>query len=277
MADRFVKISVPVLANEQVALGHYVMTLGDAEMGRMTRPGQFYQVRLKGSGAPFLPRPFSIFDWSLDASGEVTGFKILYRVVGRGTEALSALAPGDEVAVTGPLGNTFSIPEPGKRVILAAGGIGIAPFMAFVRASIDRGVSPEHISVAYGARTRALIVAADVFEALGVEVSFATDDGTLGVKGTTLDLLERCIGAGDAGEVAIYASGPTPMLEAVALFCRARGIQGELTLEARMVCGVAVCNSCAIRVISPDDPDGWQYKLVCRDGPVFAARSLYVE
>ena len=182
MADRFAKISVPVLANEKVAPEHYVTTLGDGEIGRRTRPGQFYQVRLKGHGAPFLPRPFSIFDWSSDALGEVTGFKILYRVVGRGTAALSMLAPGDEVAVTGPLGNTFSIPEPGKRVILAAGGIGIAPFMAFVRASIDKGVSPKDIELAYGARTRSLVVAADAFAALGVDVGFATDDGTLGMR-----------------------------------------------------------------------------------------------
>ena len=95
MPERFAKLSVPVTANECVAPGHHVTTFGDAEMGGAALPGQFFQIRLTGPGAPFLPRPLSIFDWDIDDAGGVVGFKVLYKVVGEGTTCLSKLESGD--------------------------------------------------------------------------------------------------------------------------------------------------------------------------------------
>jgi dihydroorotate dehydrogenase electron transfer subunit len=277
LPERFAKTSVVVLSNERVAPGHFVTTFADPEIGGKSGAGQFYQVRLKGANAPFLPRPFSIFDWHRDDRGEVAGFKILYKVVGQGTEALSGLPGGDSVAVTGPLGNTFDVPGPDKRVLVVAGGIGIAPFLAFVRTCLEGGVPAERIRVLYGARSQQLLVAVDAFESLDVEVSTATDDGSSGVQGTAVGLVEDEIARCGPDEALVYASGPTPMLEALILFCRRRAVRAQLSLEARMACGIAVCNSCATRVISDKDKDGWDYKLVCRDGPVFNAEALYVE
>lgn len=277
MPERFAKTSVAVLSNERVAPGHFVTTFADREIAGKSGAGQFYQVRLKGANAPFLPRPFSIFDWHRDDRGEVAGFKILYKVVGQGTEALSGLAGGDAVAITGPLGNTFEVPGLDTQVLIVAGGIGIAPFPAFVRTCLESAVPAERIKVLYGARSQQLLVAVDAFEALGVEVSTATDDGSSGVRGTAAGLLEDEIARCGPDGALVYGSGPTAMLEALTVFCRRRGVRAQLSLEARMVCGIAVCNSCAVRVISDKDKDGWDYKLVCRDGPVFNADALYVE
>lgn len=277
LPDRFAKNSVPVLANEEIAPGHFVTTLGDLQIAEKSNPGQFYQVRLTGPSAPFLPRPFSIFDWHREAGGELVGFKILYKVIGKGTAGLSQLVPAETVAVTGPLGNAFDPPEPGKRVLIAAGGIGIAPFLAFVRRCIDDGTKPEEITVLYGARTAALLVAADAFEALGVEVRRITDDGSSGRQGTVVDLLDGRLKECGVDRSQVYGSGPMPMLRALAAFSCRCGVRAQLTLEARMICGLAVCNSCAVQVVSRKDPDGWEYKLVCRDGPVFNAETLYVE
>lgn len=268
--------SVSVLANEEVAQGHFVMTFADAEIAEEVQPGQFFEIRLKGPSAPFLPRPFSLFDWHIDKDGRKTGFKILYKVVGVGTAALSRMKPGDTAAVTGPLGNTFSPPDSARSIMILAGGIGIAPFLAFIRKSVSEGFPPDGFHLLYGARTSSLIVEERPFVDLGVPMEVATDDGTRGVKGTVMDLLSRhCSLIGPDG-LRVYASGPTPMLNVLALYCAKESIKCELSLEARMICGVGVCNSCAVAIKSDKAPDGWEYKLVCRDGPVFDAASLHL-
>ena len=276
-AKKYTNDSVVVISNECVAAEHYCMTLGEPRMAQEARAGQFFQVRLKGEGAPFLPRPFSIYDWREDDSGRRVAFDILYKVVGKGTAALSRLRAGDKVAVTGPLGNTFTLPERGKTALVAAGGIGIASFLTVLREWIGSGLPVKDFRLLYGARCRSLLVEERKFAALGAGVEVITDDGSCGVRGTVLDLVKRHVERGAAGEFVIYASGPMPMLEAVARYCQEKGIRGELTLEARMICGFGVCNSCAAAVKSDKAADGWDYKLVCRDGPVFSAESLWLE
>ncbi len=278
MPERFSRRSVEVLENREIATGHFVTTLGDAQMAALSRPGQFFQVRLRNGAGPFLPRPFSMFDWYRDDSGSVAGFKILYKVVGEGTSRLSRLAVGDSVALTGPLGNEFEMPGEGRRVLMVAGGIGVAPFLALARACVESGVHGERMELLYGARTAGHLVALDEFRQLGVGVTAATDDDSGPRRASALALLEERLAtfSGDDRPV-VYAAGPTAMLEVLSRLCRRLELDAQVSLEARMICGFAVCNSCAVRVISPDSEQGWEYKLVCRDGPVFNACSLYVD
>ena len=100
---------------------------------------------------------------------------------------------------------------------------------------------------------------ADWFAALGVAVWVTTDDGSLGEKGLATDAAARLLEAGDNGSPcgALYACGPEPMLEAVAVLARAHRLPAQLSYERYMRCGFGVCGSCASK--------GW---LVCRDGPV---------
>lgn len=275
-AKKHANDAVPVISNQQVAPEHYCLTLGDTWMAEHTQPGQFFQVRLKGEGAPFLPRPFSIYDWHADDAGRRTAFKVLYKVVGKGTDALSRLKAGDSVAVTGPLGNSFSAPENGKKALIAAGGIGIAPFLAFARQCIERGFPVADMCLLYGARCQSLLVEDRKFAEMGITVDLIADDGSCGVKGTVVDLVRKHTKDARPEDFVIYSSGPTPMLNALAAFCCKAGIKAELSLEARMICGFGACNSCAVPVKSEKAADGWEYKLVCRDGPVFPAESLHL-
>jgi len=277
LAKKLTRQSVEVIENREIAPGHFVMSLGDAEMAGAALPGQFFQVRLKGRGAPFLPRPFSLFDWRRGDAGRITGFRILYKVVGSGTRDLSRLRGGDTVAVTGPLGNSFEMPEGRERIVIVAGGIGVAPFLAFARNCIESGFSAERVALLYGAQRAEFLVAVDEFRELGIEVVTATDDASAGRHTTALGLLEERVADSGAEDLAVFSAGPTAMLNALALFCRQRGIPAQLSLEARMICGFGVCNSCAVRIVSPESEGGWDYKLVCRDGPIFRAGSLHVE
>lgn len=273
---KYTRNDVGIVSNEEVAPEHFLVTLADEEMAAAARPGQFFQLRLTAGDAPYLPRPFSMYDWHEGDSGRRTAVKLLYKVVGKGTAALSRLKTGDTVAVTGPLGNTFSVPARGKTALVAAGGIGIASFLGLLKEALATGYPAERFRLLYGARCQSLLVERERFAELGASVELITDDGSCGVRGNVLDLLRKHVDGLSRGSFTVYASGPTPMLDAIARYCQDNRISGELTLEARMICGFGACNSCAVPVKSPKAPDGWEYKLVCKDGTVFSAESLWL-
>ena len=68
--------------------------------------------------------------------------------------------------------------------------------------------------------------------------------------------------------------GPELMLHALASLAKTSGIPCDVSLETPMACGLGVCFSCVTRVATPD---GWDYKRVCVDGPVFDAATVVWE
>lgn len=64
-------------------------------------------------------------------------------------KALMDLKPGDSITMRGPFG-PFYIDHPSKPVVFIAGGIGITPFRALIRASVnDKSSAPSSIDLLY--------------------------------------------------------------------------------------------------------------------------------
>lgn len=219
-------------------------------VARRARPGQFLHLRVPGQTAAVLRRPFSIHD--------VVGDRIvvLYRVVGNGTRALAAVRPGGTIDITGPLGRSFRI-RPSRNPLVVAGGIGIAPLQFLLRRMTARGQRPRLL---YGCLTRGALL-----PHLPVPRSLTTDDGSCGARGLVTAALARELGR-RAG-AAVYACGPWPMLRETARLCRERGVPCQVSLEARMACGVGACQGCVVKGTA-------SYLTVCHDGPVFDARAI---
>src|SRR5271165_5495861 len=139
---------IPILANVQIARDTFRLRLGDVEMARAIRPGQFVMLRPGPVGAtdPLLGRPLALYDVAHDSSGSPVAFDVVYSVVGRGTAALSLRRPGDQLAVWGPLGNGFGRPPEGPAVFVA-GGIGQTPFLALARDWLRLSNHDERLSV----------------------------------------------------------------------------------------------------------------------------------
>jgi dihydroorotate dehydrogenase electron transfer subunit len=114
------------------------------------RPAQFFMM------GPWLDvplrRPFSVCGLpGTFADGKAGAVQIIYRVFGRGTKLLASLSTGAPLHVLGPLGRGFTAPErKDVKIVLVAGGIGCAPFPAFL-AALER----EHrrATMIYGARS----------------------------------------------------------------------------------------------------------------------------
>jgi dihydroorotate dehydrogenase electron transfer subunit len=273
----FTHLTAPVTENVPLARSTYRVRLHAPEVARLIRPGQFVMLRLPGTTDPLLGRPFALYDTVLDTQGQSAAIDVVYLVVGKLTGLLATLRPGDDLQVWGPLGNGFPELTGLDHVGLVAGGIGQTPFLAYVRELLGtRGYGGRparrgagRVSLYYGVRTAALAAGVEDFRAAGAAVHLASDDGSLGTRGFVTGLLEQ-----PPPPDHLLGCGPEPMLHALARLAQARGVPCHLSLETPMACGVGVCFSCVTKVKTAD---GWDYRRVCVDGPVFDATGLVLE
>jgi dihydroorotate dehydrogenase electron transfer subunit len=264
-----------VIENVLLARATYRIRLHAPEMAQAIRPGQFLMIRLPGSTDPLLGRPFAFYDTVLDAQGQAAALDVVYLVVGKVTGLLAGLPPGASLDIWGPLGNCFPDLTGADHVGLVAGGIGQTPFLAYVRELLGQrgygGRSPKgqvgQVSLHYGVRTADLAADVDDFRRAGAVVHLASDDGSVGFHGNVTQLLET---QGRPGH--LIGCGPEPMLRALAELARHWQVPCHLSLETPMACGLGICFSCVTRVRTPD---GWDYRRVCVDGPVFDVRAYW--
>lgn len=242
--------------------GEYrLLKLAAPAIGPQVKPGQFVHLRVPRLEQAVLRRPFSVFKADAD------GLSILYKAVGKGTEALKTVAPGETADLLGPLGNGF--PGLSKDIpVLVAGGYGNAALYLLAAALPRKGVA------FFGGRTAADILCVDEFAALGWDVRVTTDDGSLGMKGLVTDALDPWLAEQGAGGLEIFACGPNGMLKAVGDRAVARGMTAWLSLDRNMACGVGACLTCVIKLKTAA---GWEWKRCCKDGPVFNATDILWE
>ena len=239
------------------------------------KAGQFVSLFVRDT-ARLLPRPISI----ADADAEAGTIRLVFRIAGEGTRQIAALPEGAALEVLGPLGNGFPLEEAqDKRVILAAGGIGIPPMLLTAKQLLcTPGMRPQWCIHADGWRNNETFLLDDLKET--GEVLIATDDGSVGVHGTVIDALtkwekERTEGAGPLWcNTVIFACGPKPMLRALKEFAEERDMPLYVSMEERMACGVGVCLGCVTKTAGVDDHSKVCNARVCTDGPVFDARDL---
>ncbi|MCR5013405.1 MAG: dihydroorotate dehydrogenase electron transfer subunit, partial [Bacteroidales bacterium] len=135
-------------------------------------PGQFVQVRVDDSPNTYLRRPISIHDVDADKKEVV----LLVQQVGEGTRHLAAVQEGDIINMVLPLGNGFSMPEKGERVLLVGGGIGIAPLFHFGKVLNANGIRP---SLLLGGKSKGDVLRLEDYQRLG-DTFVTTEDGSYG-------------------------------------------------------------------------------------------------
>jgi dihydroorotate dehydrogenase electron transfer subunit len=187
-------------------------------------PGQFFMLEAPGR---LLPRPMSL----CIAPSRELGF--LIDPIGPGTQALSALEPGDATHVLGPLGNGYRLDV--DRPLLVGGGIGIAP-LPYLSHQLHSPPAVLGFRSEWHAEAAALVPNAEV----AIDPTLVTE------------LIEP-------GRD-VLACGPEPMLEAVRRLCP----DAQLAWEAPMACGYGACYGCAVEI------DG-EWKRLCVEGPVLEA------
>jgi dihydroorotate dehydrogenase electron transfer subunit len=257
--------TVQIVSNERDTDSYFRLVLRAPQITPLIQPGQFAHVRVLPLKDALLRRPFSIFQVSSDT------FSILYKTVGKGTDALARMGADEELSVIAPLGHGFTVPKRGGETpLLVAGGYGMAAMYLLAQRSPQKGI------VFVGGRKRIDILCEKEFQTLGWDVRVTTEDGSHGEKGlVTKPLLAEIQNSKPKIKNSkIYACGPTGMLKAVGKMAKDFEMPAELSMDEHMCCGVGVCLTCVIPVKTGD---GWEYQRTCTEGPVFDARDIVWE
>lgn len=298
------KADITALVTSNIAIGpcFYCLTLkpdaNSQELMAKTMPGQFGQIKIEDLSSPkdnkfpvkqnILRKPFSFSAIDIDSDGTVS-VKMLYCVLGSGTERMTTLKKGDSVKLLAPLGNGFTVRDDQKNAILVGGGMGAAPLQSLAQ-YIQRKRPKIQVYAFIGAKTVKGLpffhthdhleqgkVVTDIaeFGQYGTQTFIATDDGSAGFKGVVTDLLDKKLKELDVNKdkSTIYTCGPEIMMYHAARFARHNDFKCQVSLERRMACGIGLCQSCAVECKVPGESET-MYKLCCKDGPVFDAEEV---
>jgi dihydroorotate dehydrogenase electron transfer subunit len=236
---------------------YHLICVEASEIASRAQPGQFITVSC-GTDL-ILRRPLSIH--RVDNPNQLS---MLFAIIGAGTKWLSQRQKGETLDLLGPLGNGFYIEPASKKLLLIAGGIGIAPLFFLTQKALSEGKS---VKLLLGARTKDGIYPKKLLPSI-TETVITTEDGSDGEKGKLTDILYKYIDWADQ----IYACGPLAMYKAIA-----EQRQGwpekkpvQVSLEVRIGCGIGACFGCSLKTKNG-------MKRVCLDGPVFNLEEVLLE
>ena len=283
---------IPILENVAIARDTFRLRLGDADMARALRPGQFVMIR---PGSRERPIRCSAGRWPSTTSCAIPRARHRHSTSfiwssGAGPLPCRSGPPGERLAVWGPLGNGFGPPPMGPAVFVA-GGIGQTPFLALGRSWL-RTESRDQEHFALGNATEETTPATDAERQAGgsarmfgavVGSAHRTSRLTLlyGVRtaallagvddfrraGIEVELATDDGTAGHHGFVTellarrldrgerpakVVGCGPPAMLAALAKLVASHHIACEVSLENHMACGFGACFSC-VAPIRQDD------------------------
>ena len=237
-----------IRSNEALTDSVYKMILvGDTS--DITNCGQFVNIQLDGM---FLRRPISVCDYDEET------LTLVYKVVGKGTRAMSVMAPGTKLDILTGLGNGYDLAEAGDKPVLLGGGVGVPPMYNLAKKLRAQG---KEVKVILGFNTKNEIFYEDEFKALGCDVTVTTVDGSYGVKGFVTTVLEN------TDYTYFYTCGPEPMLKAVH---KTSVTSGQMSFEERMGCGFGACMGCSCKTLTG-------YKRICKEGPVMKKEEILWE
>ncbi len=237
-----------ILSNEALTDSVYKMVL-EGDTSAITAPGQFVNIRLEGL---FLRRPISVCDYDENT------LTVVYKVVGKGTEAMSGMAPGQALDILTGLGNGYDLSLSGDCPVLLGGGVGVPPMYNLAKKLMAQG---KKVSIILGFNTKTEIFYEEEFKNLGCTVTVTTVDGSYGMKGfvtTALENMEYSY---------FYTCGPEPMLKAV---YKASRTSGQMSFEERMGCGFGACMGCSCKTLTGN-------KRICKEGPVMKKEDILWE
>lgn len=240
-----------ILKNKKIAAGLYQLTV--AYQGPAPIPGQFAQLAVPGADC-ILRRPLSINQFTENT------LTFVYKVLGEGTKRLANLLQGDSLTFLAPLGNGFSVPQEPANILLVGAGVGCAPLL-----SVTQAWPKHHYTSVLAFQNKGLSYQTECYP----NVALCTDDGSLGIKAYAHQAARQVIEKEKPD--LLLACGPEIVLRQMQVLCREFSLPGQLSLEARMGCGLGACMVCSCKV---QKSTGLEYLRCCADGPVFNAEEV---
>jgi dihydroorotate dehydrogenase electron transfer subunit len=248
----------PVVSNDWVNEDYKHMVLVGSAKAVAVQPGQFFNLLCPSpdAGELWLRRPQSVY--RIDrANGRI---EFLYKCVGRGTLGLATAKPGDMLNIVGPLGIGFHLEPAWKNIVVLGRGVGLATLAPISQLAGESGVG---VTAILSARSRALVMADDLFGQVGAVVPVLDSDRSSDV-GNVEKILLALIAARRAD--AFFTCGSNRLMGLMKRLAKAHGIPGQVAMEQVMACGLGPCYVC-VRTFEVNGMK--ELRRVCIEGPVF--------
>ena len=280
-----------LIRNESLSAGTNVLTIAAPQLARTALPGQFVQLKAEKY---FLRRPIGVM--SVDREqGQV---QLGIRRVGKGSNDLCDLSVNYLLDVVGPLGHGFdlsfaegkfsSAAEEKYSLITIGGGTGLFPLIFLLEEAKQQGI---HTIALAGFKSPAEAILLERMQDAADLCVFSSESGGLDYSGHVGDAFAAVLKGAQISaassnaqkNILVCACGPIAMLENIAFQCQKHKIPCQVSLEARMACGLGVCVGCSIPVYKAqsDEEAGCDdagsettYDRCCYDGPVFPAERI---
>ncbi|HEU4468726.1 MAG TPA: dihydroorotate dehydrogenase electron transfer subunit [Nitrososphaeraceae archaeon] len=223
------------------------------DLSYTAKPGQFLMI--------WIPRieeiPMSVMINSKEGYAAVT-----IRKSGIGSTALFERKKGDLIGLRGPYGNEFIIRENYKKILIIGGGTGLVPLLRLASYASKKKLK---ITIVLGAKTKKEVffekMAKKLTQHVDSSVKICTDDGSYGLKGTTVNVMSNLVRNNTFD--CVYTCGPELMMRGIVEIANKNSIPVQASLERYMKCGIGICGSCCLDSM-----------LVCQDGTVFNGKQL---
>ena len=230
-----------ITQNEKIAQSVYKMRLS-GDTSAIKKAGQFVNIKLDGF---FLRRPISVCDYTAEE------LLIIYKVVGKGTEKMSAMEKGEQLDILTGLGNGYDLTVKTEKPVLIGGGVGVPPLYKLSKELKNQG---KRVSVILGFNSEKEIFFEEEFKEIADRVLICTADGSFGINVFVTDAVK------DIDFDYFFTCGPEPMFKALESTID-KNISGQLSFEQRMGCGFGACMGCSCKTLTGN-------KRICREGPV---------
>jgi dihydroorotate dehydrogenase electron transfer subunit len=239
------------------------------EIAEHALPGQFVSIAVPADRASLLRQPFTISQ-AARRGGWAGTLEFAIDPRDPDTAWLANLRAHQFLDVIGPLGNPFSYPARHTNCLLVAEGLGAAALYFLAQELRTRG---KRVDMVLGARTQDDIFKIIEGKRLSSAITIATEDGSVGERGTVLDVLPEAARA--SGSQVLYAAGPRKLLRRIAAFCAEERLPAQVAVDEAMACGMGLCFTCAVPVLRKGG-EGFDHLRACTEGPVFnPARILW--
>lgn len=220
--------------------------------------GQFMQLSIPGVGEA----PISISDFT------DTTLNMTIRKVGRLTDAIFNLVPGDSLFMRGPYGNGFDLDVfKDHHAVVIAGGTGVAPVKNLIATLLEKKTGNLSARVVVGFKSPQDVLFKETLSAWQQdhEVTLTVDkepsEPWEGKVGLVTEMIPSLDGLDPATTKAVVV-GPPMMMKFTTLALLKAGYLPEniiVSFERNMSCGIGKCGHCKI-----------DETYVCLEGPVFS-------
>lgn len=217
--------------------------------------GQFFQISIPKIGeAPI----------SISAMGD-NWMEFTIRKVGKVTNEIFNLSPGDKIFMRGPYGNSFPVNKyKGKDLVVIAGGTGVSPVRSLLKYFYDNSEEIKSLHFIAGFKDENSVLFKDDLNNFKTKFNTIYTLDKKKVDGFEVGLVTEHISKipfDSFDDYNVIVVGPPVMMHFTALELLKNGVPEDkiwVSFERKMSCGIGKCGHCKINET-----------YVCLEGPVF--------